>query len=237
MVRASGGNGCDLRQARPTRTEPRSYAAGAPEPARLTAFERFGVAPASWGVIDQLGGLSRVGPRLPEQAQAEREAAFDRLTQARLERAYRLASLLLRDQSEAEDAVHDAAVRAWTRWADLRDQDSFEAWFDRIVVSRCRDRMRRNHAAPMSLPQLEPAAGDEPERVIVERDNLRRALAALGPDHRIVVVLRFVDDMSVPSIAAMTGEREGTVKSRLHYALRQIRAAYDASERAEGSQR
>jgi RNA polymerase sigma factor (sigma-70 family) len=184
------------------------------------------------GVIEELDGLSRVGPLTPGRTDAEREAAFDRLTQARLERAYRLASMLLRDSIEAEDAVHDAAVRAWLRWDDLRNRESFEPWFDRIVVSCCRDRMRRRRADRLGPSDEFSTAADEPERVATERDALRRALAALDTDHRIVVVLRFVEDLSVPSIAERTGEREGTVKSRLHYALRELRAAYDADERA-----
>ena len=181
-----------------------------------------------------MGEVARVRPRYSAQSETEREAAFQRLTQARLERAYRLASILLRDQSEAEDAVHDAAVRAWQRWDDLRDQAAFDAWFDRIVVSCCRDRARRRLPATIDLLGVDPAAPDEPVYLAGERDGLRRALAALDPDHRAVVVL---EDLSVPAIATRTGQREGTVKSRLHYALRQLRAAWDAAERTGGSER
>jgi RNA polymerase sigma-70 factor (ECF subfamily) len=188
-------------------------------------------------VIEKLGEVAGRRPRYSAQSEAEREAAFQRLTQARLERAYRLASILLRDQSEAEDAVHDAAVRAWQRWDDLRDQAAFDAWFDRIVVSCCRDRARRRFPDSIDLLDLDPAAPDEPGHLAAERDGLRRALAALDPDHRAVVVLRYVEDMSVPAIAIRTGQREGTVKSRLHYALRQLRAAWDAAERTGGSER
>jgi len=109
-------------------------------PGRRSRIERLGCSGASCGVIEKLGEVAGRRPRYSAQSEAEREAAFQRLTQARLERAYRLASILLRDQSEAEDAVHDAAVRAWQRWDDLRDQAAFDAWFDRIVVSCCRDR-------------------------------------------------------------------------------------------------
>jgi RNA polymerase sigma-70 factor (ECF subfamily) len=183
-------------------------------------------------VIEKMGEVAVRRPRYSAQSETEREAAFQRLTQARLERAYRLASILLRDQSEAEDAVHDAVVRAWQRWDDLRDQAAFDAWFDRIVVSCCRDRARRRLSNSIDL-----AARDEPGQLAAERDGLRRALAALNPDHRAVVVLRYVEDLSVPAIAVRTGQREGTVKSRLHYALRQLRAAWDAAERTGGSER
>jgi len=184
-----------------------------------------------------MGEVAGRRPRCSAQSETEREAAFQRLTQARLERAYRLASILLRDQSEAEDAVHDAAVRAWQRWDDLRDQAAFDAWFDRIVVSCCRDRARRRLPDSIDLLDLDPAAPEEPGHLAAERDGMRRALAALDPDHRAVVVLRYVEDLSVPAIAIRTGQREGTVKSRLHYALRQLRAAWDAAERTGGSER
>ncbi len=188
-------------------------------------------------MIEKVGEIAARRPRYSAQSETEREAAFQRLTQARLERAYRLASILLRDQSEAEDAVHDAAVRAWQRWDDLRDQAAFDAWFDRIVVSCCRDRARRRLPDSIDLLDLDPAAPDEPGHLAAERDGLRRALASLDPDHRAVVVLRYVEDLSVPAIAIRTGQREGTVKSRLHYALRQLRAAWDAAERTGGSER
>jgi RNA polymerase sigma-70 factor (ECF subfamily) len=70
-----------------------------------------------------------------------------------------------------------------------------------------------------------------------ERDALRRALTLLTPEHRTVVVLRHLEGYSIGDIAARTGEREGTVKSRLHYALRELRAAYDAAERGNEVQR
>jgi RNA polymerase sigma factor (sigma-70 family) len=187
-------------------------------------------------VVEKMAEVGRTEPRSSARSETEREAAFQRLTQARLERAYRLASILLRDQSEAEDAVHDAAVRAWQRWDDLRDLAAFDAWFDRIVVSCCRDRARRRLADSIDRLGVEPAAPDEPGHLAGERDGLRRALAALDADHRAVVVLRYVEDLSVPAIATRTGQREGTVKSRLHYALRQLRAAWDAAERKGGSE-
>ena len=70
-----------------------------------------------------------------------------------------------------------------------------------------------------------------------EREILHRALATLDADHRVAVVLRYIADLAPAEIAARTGEREGTVKSRLHYALRQMRAALDAAERAPGGSR
>jgi DNA-directed RNA polymerase specialized sigma24 family protein len=69
--------------------------------------------------------------------EADRRRAFDQFTQSRLEREYRLAAIILRDASEAEDAVHDAAIQTWLHWPDLRDQDRLDAWFGRVLVNEC----------------------------------------------------------------------------------------------------
>lgn len=66
-----------------------------------------------------------------------------------------------------------------------------------------------------------------------ERAALRDALGRLTPDHRVVVVLRYLLDMPIDAIAERTGTPGGTVKSRLHHALRELRAAYDAAARGD----
>ncbi len=171
-----------------------------------------------------------------------RRVAFERLTDQRLLRAYRLATFVLRDANDAQDAVHDAAVIAWTRFGELRDHSLFEAWFDRIVVNACRQRLRRRGVRPLAieaLPEGALAGGALADGASgrAERDALRRALDRLSPEHRAVVILRHLEGYSPGEIAARTGEREGTVKSRLHYALRELRAAYDAAERGTEARR
>ncbi len=180
--------------------------------------------------------MTGLGPAQPEDA-TTRQLAFERLTDQRLLRAYRLATLVLRSQTDAQDAVHDAAVLAWTRFDGLRDRDRFDAWFDRIVVNVCRQRLQRGGVRPLLIdvpdqvsrdPRLSVGDGTSGR---AEQDALRAALGRLKPEHRVVVVLRHLDGHSIGAIAARTGEREGTVKSRLHYALRELRAAYDAAQR------
>jgi len=181
--------------------------------------------------------IAAPGEHRVERAElTERPIAFERLTEQRLLRAYRLAALILGNPGEAEDAVHDAAVIAWTRFAELRNHDRFEAWFDRIVVNVCRQRRRPSPVRSIGMdPTLEfPLADGASGRA--ERDALRRALGRLTPEHRMVVVLRHLEGYSITEIADRTGEREGTAKSRLHYALRELRAAYDAAERGAETQ-
>lgn len=161
---------------------------------------------------------------------AERKAAFDRLAERHLAESYRLAALILGDRSEAEDATHEAAIRAWRAWSTLRDRDKFEPWFQRILVNVCRSHAQRRRVREVAVDQLESSMPD-PNAEMAERAAIRAALGRLTPAHRVVVVLRFYADLSIEEIAERTGDRAGTVRSRLHYALRELRAAYDAGGR------
>ncbi len=162
-----------------------------------------------------------------------RRRAFDEFTEGRLERAYHLAGVVLRDAVEAQDAVHDAAIQAWLHWPSLRDEGCLDAWFDRILVNECRARLRRRKIRPLVVIDPEQRVAPDAFSACGDREVLHAALAELDTDHRIVVVLRYVADLSPREIAARTGDREGTVKSRLHYALREMRAAVEAAERVE----
>jgi RNA polymerase sigma factor (sigma-70 family) len=173
------------------------------------------------------------------RAAATGEEAVRALLLSRLDGAYRLATCILRDPAAAEDAVQEAALRAWSRRRSLRDPDRAEAWFARIVVNTCRaelaGRARRPRIAEMDLA----VGGDYLHGVqgVHERHELReevgRAVARLTPDEQVVVAMRFGRDLTVPQIAAHTGLPEGTVKSRLHNAQRHLRAAFEAERRVE----
>jgi len=151
------------------------------------------------------------------------------LVMARLGDSYRLARAILLDDGEAEDAVQEASLSAWRKQRSLRDPASFGAWFDRILVNQCRDQLRRRRrAVQLASPPVEldaaaarPETGTDPE--------LDLALAALDVDHRIVVVMRYWQDRTVDDIAARVGIPSGTVKSRLHNAMQQLRASLEAS--------
>ena len=173
-----------------------------------------------------------MGVRDRETAGGDPAVAFSRLVDARLDAAYRLATFILGgDRAEAEDAVHDAAVRAWEHFGDLRDVASFEAWFTRILVNTCRDRIGQRRIRPLTFADPEPGTSPDHAEAFVRTDALERAMLSLSPKHRVVVALRYVGDYTLEEIAARTGERPGTVKSRLHYALRALRAELDAESR------
>lgn len=164
----------------------------------------------------------------------DRAATFASLAERHLDASYRLARLILSDPIEAEDATHDAFVAAWRGWHQLREPERFDAWFGRILVNTCRNRLRQAHRQTVvdvsGLLELADR-GPSPQDSVVDRIELERAFAALSPDHRMVLALRYYADLPVDQIAARLAVRSGTVKSRLHHALRALNAVLDAGRR------
>jgi RNA polymerase sigma-70 factor (ECF subfamily) len=106
----------------------------------------------------------------------------------------------------------------------------FQAWFDRILVNGCRDRVRRRKIVrfvPID-PTVDPAADGDPFRAVLARDELLGGLDRLSADERAVVVLHYWTDLSVEQISARLGWPTGTVKSRLHRARRVLRDHLEA---------
>lgn len=160
--------------------------------------------------------------------------AYRAFIEAHLADAYRLATFILGDRADAEDAVHDAAISAWRHWPDRREPSRSAAWFRRIVVNACRDRIRARGRVRSVPVGLTPPAASHPlipdaTDAVSARDALARRLAQLPFEDRALVTLRFGLDLTVPAIAATLGLREGTVKSRLHRAIEALRS--ETSER------
>ena len=203
-------------------------------------MERFGRPVSSVVTMAEVNALmSDSEATAAEPAGASTESWFRERLELSLERGYRLASVII-GESEAEDVTHDSLERAWRSRTSLRDPDRFDAWFSRILVNACRDRMRKRRSAPRPI-SIESAAAHGSHALEVQatdpfggdarRDALRRALDHLVPDQRIVIALRFYLDLEIDEIARRVGIRPGTVKSRLHRGLRELRAAWDAGER------
>jgi RNA polymerase sigma-70 factor (ECF subfamily) len=176
-------------------------------------------------------GRAEAGPGSAAGSDADRRTAFARLVDGNLDRAYRIAGVILGNGPDAEDATHDAVVQAWRSFAGLRDPSRFEAWFQRILVNVCRDRLRKRRRTPVTELAVADAAVSPGGFVMVEdRLALDRAFARLSPEQAITVVLRFHVDLTLEDVAERMGVPVGTVKSRLHAALAAMQLALTGPE-------
>ena len=167
------------------------------------------------------------------RAQQGEQDAFAALIDASGDRLFAVARRILRDRGRAEDAVQQALVAIWHGLPGLRDPARFDAWSYRLVVNACNTEARTTRRWLPNLfgPERQRAAMDESDAV-VQRDQLERAFRRLSVDHRAVVVLRYFVDMSPDQIAAALGIPGGTARSRLHHAMRSLRAALEADARS-----
>ena len=164
---------------------------------------------------------------LVRQAQSGDGEAFEALIRPAYDRLLAVAHRIIGDRYAAEDAVQEAVVRCWRDIRGLRDPDRFEAWLYRLVVNASRDHTRRQRRTPLDggvLPVDMRATGDE-YATLVEHDALEGAFLTLSADHRTVLLLAHYAGYSAPEIADILRVPTGTVYSRLHYAMRAMRAA------------
>lgn len=146
---------------------------------------------------------------------------FEALIVPHLDAAYTLARYLLRDEHDAQDAVQDAALRAFRHFATYRGGDA-RAWFLTVVRNACFSAMRERRGEPAASDlafdasmALEPRATDALAIEQSELDAVRRAVAALPVEFREVVVLRELHEMSYTEISKIVDVPIGTVMSRL----------------------
>jgi RNA polymerase sigma-70 factor (ECF subfamily) len=161
---------------------------------------------------------------------AKRADAFRRLVEGHLDDSYRLASAILGSPTDARDAVHDAFITGWQRWPSLRQTDRFGAWFKRIVVNNCKDRLRKG-ARRRSEPVGDRQVAIQPDlaKAVQDRIQIEEGLRRLRPDDRIILALRYYRDLKIDQIAELLDIPPGTVTSRLRNAHIRLRRVIERS--------
>jgi RNA polymerase sigma-70 factor (ECF subfamily) len=132
----------------------------------------------------------------------------------------RVAVAILRDERLAEEAVHDAFVRALRHRRSFDRRGSLEAWLWRIVVNEARRRRADEHRL-----RLSPALGDPADAANGYRpDGAVQALVAALPERqRLALFLRYYADLDYDAVAAALGVKPGTVAATLHAAHAALR--------------
>ncbi len=165
--------------------------------------------------------------------------AFRTIIKTHNQRLYRIARGVVRNDSEAEDIVQEAYVRAFAHLDAFRGDASLATWLSRIVINEALGRLRkRRRTATVALPRNPQAEiiqfplnpSDDPERTMAQRQILQlveRATDALPDVYRTVFVARVIEGLSIEETADLLGVRPETVKTRLHRARVLVRKALD----------
>lgn len=166
--------------------------------------------------------------------------AFCRLAAQHEQRLFQQACGLTHDPGTAEDLVSETLVEAWRSLHRFNRACRLSTWLFAILLHRFQKQLRRARSRPVPLAALPPAEAQRqadaqnnlpasdctPAEEVMRREaaeRLRQALAGLSKPHQQVLLLRFFEDASLEEIASLLGCSLGTVKSRLHYGLEQLR--------------
>lgn len=200
--------------------------AGAPAPG-LSGREADGAA-ASAVKAFQAGGRH-----------AEARERYAELVARHQRRASRIAFHYVRDAAEADEAVQDAFVKAYSHLASFREELPFEIWFTRILINGCLDRIkartrRERWLVPMpdgpggerDFAERAPGSGPSPEDQLLARERrqtLAAALSKLPERQRSVFMLSHYEGCTSREVSALTGLNESTVRVHLFRAIRKLR--------------
>jgi len=140
-----------------------------------------------------------------------------------------VARRIVRDPGLAEDVLQNALLTIWRKLPHLREVDRFEGWAFRILVRACYAEAPRHRrwASTIRVLHADVASGVDDVQTISDRDELERAFRQLPLDQRAVFVLHHHVGLPLVAVAEALGIPDGTARSRLHYATRALRAAFE----------
>jgi RNA polymerase sigma-70 factor (ECF subfamily) len=142
---------------------------------------------------------------------------------------YRLACGMLRDAAAAEDAVQEAALKAWRKRDLLRPGADPLPWFLAIVANECRSMRRRRWWSVLRMDGWEPAVVTD-EDGVVRRADLRRAMSRLSRKDQLVVVLFFYLDLPLEEVARIAGLSVAAARGRLYRSIKKLRPGLEFEE-------
>jgi RNA polymerase sigma-70 factor (ECF subfamily) len=159
---------------------------------------------------------------LLEAAKLGDDNAFEILLQPLLEPGYRLAGGMLQDHQAAQDAVQEAAFKAWRKLRQLRDGSDMRPWFLGIVANECRSARRSRWSSVVKVVEPAGAESVSPEAV-VSGIELRNALRALDEKKRLALVLHWYLDLPIEEVATITGSSVHAVEGQVQRGMHELR--------------
>jgi RNA polymerase sigma-70 factor (ECF subfamily) len=177
-----------------------------------------------------------------QRAQKGDTEAFAALVDEHQRYIYNLALRVLKDEDEALDLTQETFVRAWTALPNFRGQSQFRTWLYRIVTNLCYNRLPNLRRSLTDLgddviadiPETDPTF-DNPARGFESRElrlYLHQAIEDLDENYRLLISLRYQNELSYEEIAGMLNLPLGTVKTGLFRAKEQLRRALETYQEA-----
>ena len=178
--------------------------------------------------------------RLVRKLRDRDEKAFREIVELHGDRVFNLTYRMLGNREEAEDVAQEVFITVFKSIDSFRGDSRFSTWLYRITANHCKNRIKylaRRHdrdrdeydegrerasAAGAYAAASIPRPDKHLEGVELER-LMQESIATLDEDHRLLIVLRDIEELSYEEICQITGVREGTVKSRLHRARMALR--------------
>lgn len=190
-------------------------------------------------------------PDLLKRLRAGEESAWGELHREHYARLWSSVQRILNNPVVADDVVQEAFIKAHRDIHRFAGQSQLGTWLYRIAVNQALDTIRKKQRTDRWLSFLSPIAEDENQPAMPEghvapvastglenaelRDVIFAAMGELTPEHRAVVQLRLVDEMSLEETAQILRCKPGTVNSRLHYACDHLRRKLAKVKRASES--
>jgi RNA polymerase sigma-70 factor, ECF subfamily len=167
--------------------------------------------------------------QLSRTRQAADRAGFDALIAPMVEPAYRLAFAMLRQRMPAEDAVQEATLKAWKKFATFRNErGGFRAWYFTIVANECRSLQRGRWWSVLRFDQVRPPQGSD--EAAMTASELRQTIARLSRSDRLLLYLFYWLDFPIEEVAAVAGVSTAAARARLYRAVGRLRLEFDPSK-------
>lgn len=168
---------------------------------------------------------------LVQRCQTGDTEAFRMLVEVHRKMLFGVAYLMTRDRGMAEDAVQESLIQIWQHLPSLRRPNSIKPWSVRIVVNEVKQQLRKKQVPTTPLETVPdiPSELDEPGKEMMQaekRQFIRQALNKLPQAQKEAVILRYSSDLTVPEIAEILNQPEGTIKSRLSRALSRLNGLF-----------
>lgn len=163
---------------------------------------------------------------LVKKAQQGDKDALVYLVMQRKEQLYQIAYSYMKDKQKVMDVMQDTILKVFVEIKSLKKHEAFYTWYIRVLLNTCKEHIRRERKV-LPLEIDEQSNSMQKPYWIEEWIDIENKLSKLKEEFRKVIVLRYIEDLSIKDIADILECSEGTVKSRLYYGLKELKRQID----------